>query len=134
MRTAQIGPDLLISGYVQKDSRGVLGTSFRFGPTFKSASGGGKTFLCPVSFRYIFLLALSRLSRSLEQTKASGIERVGISLIQAYDGVGKSITSVTEESMTTLYSWAPVSVCIKNDLKGLQKNFMAVKKSIAIHI
>ena len=55
---------------------------------------GGKTFLCPVSSRYIFLLALSRLSRSLEQTKASGIGRVGVSLIEVYGGVGKSVTSV----------------------------------------
>ena len=41
-----------------------------------------------------FLISHTLLYRSLEQTKASGIERVGVSLIQVYERVGKSVTSV----------------------------------------
>ena len=41
-----------------------------------------------------FLISRTQLSQNLEQTKVSGIERVGISLIEVYGGIGKSVTSV----------------------------------------
>ena len=40
------------------------------------------------------------------------------------------ICHIGQESMITLYSWTSVSFCINNDLKGIQKNFMAVKKKV----
>ena len=66
-----------------------------------------------------FLISRTQLSRSLEQTKASGIERVG------------PICHISQEFMTTLYSWASVSVC---KMSYTQKDFTAVENSIATHI
>ena len=69
----------------------------------KKGSGGGKMdaaalplsgFLSFYILVRAFLISQTLLYRSLEQTKASGIERVGVSLIQVYERVGKSVTSV----------------------------------------
>ena len=69
----------------------------------KKGSGGGEMdpaalplsgFLPLYILVRAFLISQTQLSQNLEQTKASGIERVGISLIEVYGGVGKSVTSV----------------------------------------